>query len=156
MNESGLSARIDELESQVTTLQKAHKKAYNTEAVYNTKDTYGYAQAVEARGGTVLYISGITPWDKNLTLPANNLIDQLDHALSNLKLLLESKALTFAHLISLRCYVARSNYYQETPRMIEVLKKYLGESTQYTLTLIGVTGLAQPEQLVEVESIAVY
>ena len=156
MNQSALATKITEVENQVRALQKAYTQEYNSEAVYSTKDTYGYAQIMEVRGGTTLYLSGMTPWDKELKVQGNTLIEQLDHTLNNLKLLLESKGLSLDHLVSLRCYLAQADYYEDMPGLGEVLTKHLGKDIKCTLTVVGVTGLAEPEQLVEVEAVAVH
>ena len=156
MKEQDLSARITTLESEIVSLKKAYKSEYNTSVVYNTKNTYGYSQAVESRGGTTLYLSGMTPWDKDLTLQSDTLTGQLDHALSNLHSLLEFKRLTFAHLVSLRAYIAKQNYYNELEEAITVLHRHFKGSIPCAFTAIGVTGLAQPEQLIELEAVAVY
>lgn len=156
MNEQNVLAKIEALEHQLTKLKNAHKEEYNTDAVYNTKETYGYSQIIESSGGTTLYISGMTPWDKNLSLPDKTLVGQVDHAFGNLKKLLASKSLTFDCLVSLRCYIAQENYYAQMEEALKVVHKYFSRDIKCAFTLIGVTGLAQPEQLVEIEAIAIY
>lgn len=155
MSEQTLANKISQLEEQIAELQKAYKEVYNSEVVYNTKDTYGYSQAVEARGGTTLYLSGMTPWNKSLEVPVDTLVGQLGHALGNLQKLLSSKNLTFQHLVSLRFYVAKPDYYEEATNFMTTVRQYF-EGEVCAITLLGVTGLAQPDQLMEIEAVAVY
>ena len=155
MNDSKVLDRLQALEAQVATLQKNTKTEFNSTAVYDTKAVFGYAQAVETKGGQLLFLSGMTPWDQHLQLPATDLLEQLDCTLGNIQALLEDKKLSFNHLVSMRLYIAKPNYYEDLQHMGGVFAKYFGQpQIACTMTMIGVTGLAEPEQLVEVEAIA--
>ncbi len=157
MEHSQLVQKIEKLERQLEEIKKVDKQEHNTDRIYNTKTTFGYSQLVEARGGTVVYLSGMTPWNQELKLEEDGLIDQLDHAMMNLITLLKSKELTLDHLISLRFYVAKPNYYDEMENFPGIISKHFGKKEiACTITLVGVTGLAEPGQLVELEAIAVY
>lgn len=149
--------KVETLEQQLEQLQRARKEVHNSEVVYDTQSTLGYAQWVETQGGKVVYLSGMTPWNKEMQLEEEDLIGQLDHAMINLEALLKSKQLTLQHLISIRFYVAQPNYYDQTQAFVTTLQNRFGqEGINCALTLVGVTGLAEPQQLIEVEAIAVY
>ena len=157
MDQTQLIQKVTELEKQLHQLQHATKKEHNTDVVYNTKATFGYSQLVETSGGRIVYLSGMTPWNKEMQLEEDNLLDQLDHALVNLINLLKSRELTIDNVVSLRFYVAKPNYYDEMQGIPGVFMKHFGKKEiECALTLIGVTGLAEPNQLIELEAIAVY
>lgn len=155
MDQTALIEKVEALETQLIMLQKANKKEYNSDVVYNTKDTMGYSQLVETTGGKVFYLSGMTPWSKEMKLPGLDIKEQMEHALDNLFSLLASKELTKDNIVSIRFYVAKPNYYEHIEDFKEVMNKRLGKYFESALTLVGVTGLAEPDQLVEVEAIAV-
>ncbi|MEM9981646.1 MAG: RidA family protein [Bacteroidota bacterium] len=152
--EVALMKRVAALEAQVAALQKGNKEAYNSDVVYNTKDTFGFAQLVEITGGKILFLSGMTPWDQQMTLKSVNLVEQMEAALDNILKLLVAKGLGPESLVFLRVYVAKPNYYEEMANFSTILKKKLGEAITCAVTLVGVTGLAEPNQLVEVEAVA--
>ena len=157
MDQISFEQRVEAIEKQLQELEQASKREHNSNVVYDTKTSFGYSQMVEARGGKIVYLSGMTPWNKEFKLEEDNLIDQLDHAFVNLVNLLKSKGLTLDNLISLRFYVAKPNYYDEMENIATAARQHFGkEEVPCAMTLIGVTGLAEPEQLVELEAIAVY
>ena len=153
-----LSAKVAALEKQVAEMQKASHTAFNTDRVYDTQGSpYGYAQAVHTQGSQLVWLSGMTPWNKAMQLEEDTLIGQLTHALENLKTLLDAQGLTMQHLVSLRYYVALPNYYEHMGELAEVTKKFFGKTPiDCAMTLAGVTGLAEPQQLIEVEAVAAY
>lgn len=156
MDQISVEQRVEALEQQLREIENARKSEHNSDVVYDTKAIYGYSQMVEVKGGKIIYLSGMTPWNKEFKLEEDNLIDQLDHAFVNLMDLLKSKELTLDNLVSLRFYVAKPNYYDEMEDIAAVTKKYFGqEKVPCAMTLIGVTGLAEPDQLIELEAIAV-
>ena len=134
-----------------------HKTTYNSPAVYSTVDSpiIAYPQVVEVTGGTTLYFSGITPWNTKYQLTSRALITQLDQTLVNLNTLLEARGLTSQNLVFLRMYVAKPNYYDDLEALSSTIKRHFPSGVTCALTLIGVTGLAEPDQLFEIEATAV-
>ncbi len=155
MEQVELIKKLETLEKQLTTLKSVVKNVHNTDAVYNTKDTMGYAQMIEATGGKTYYLSGMTPWNKEMKLMSNDINEQLGHTLDNLVDLLKSKDLSPQNLVSVRLYVAKPNYYDDWQQFLPIFKEKLGEKIESSMTMVGVTGLAEPEQLIEIEAIAV-
>ena len=156
MDQMQIMERIEMLEQHIQKQQNAYKAAHNTSVVYDTKSNFGYSQLVEIQGGKVIYLSGMTPWNKEMKLEADNLLDQLEHTMSNLTALLKSKEMTLDHLVSLRFYVAKPNYYDEMEAITTTVSKHFGKKeVTCAMTLIGVTGLAEPDQLIEIEAIAI-
>ena len=157
MDQISFEHRLEALEQQLRELKNASSHEHNSDVVYETKTTFGYSQMVEVRGGKIIYLSGMTPWNKEFKLEENNLLDQLDHAFVNLIDLLKSKGLTLDNVVSLRFYVAKPNYYDEMENIAALARQHFGKKeVPCAMTLIGVTGLAEPDQLVELETIAVY
>ena len=157
MDQISFEHRLEALEQQLRELKNASSHEHNSDVVYDTKTTFGYSQMVEVRGGKIIYLSGMTPWNKEFKLEENNLLDQLDHAFVNLIDLLKSKGLTLDNVVSLRFYVAKPNYYDEMENIAALARQHFGKKeVPCAMTLIGVTGLAEPDQLVELETIAVY
>lgn len=148
--------RLTTLEARLDRLIATSKTKVRTEVVYDTLDFAGYEQAVAITGGSLIFHSGITPWDHQHTLPqpTGDLLEQTRAAFKNLKLLLNAQGLNYGNLVSLRVYIAKPNYYGEMDSFIELLSELFGGPLGCTITVIGVTGLAEPEQLVEVEAVA--
>ena len=132
------------------------KTTFNTSAVYSTEESpvIAYPQVVEVTGGTTLYFSGITPWNKEYTLTSLDFGTQLVQTLTNLHTLLKARGLTYGHLVFLRFYVAKPDYYGDLGTIATLVKQHFPGGVPCALTLLGVTGLAEPDQLVEIEATA--
>ncbi len=154
MEQTELIQEIKTLETRLKELQSAQKKEHNSDVVYATKQTMGYSQLVEVRGGKLYVLSGMKPWNKELKLESTDIIEQLAQTMDNLLALLKSKNLDSSHLVSLRLYVAKPNYYEDMLNFRPFMLEKLGGDIACSMTTVGVTGLAEPDQLIEIEAIA--
>jgi 2-iminobutanoate/2-iminopropanoate deaminase len=117
---------------------------------------YGFSQAVLANSrGQVLYMSGQTAWDAERQMVGGRDVgQQARQAFENVRRLVESVGGSVADVVSLRIYVVGC-----LPEHTDVIGSALrasfpGPAVPAT-TWLGVSSLARPEFLVEVEAVAV-
>jgi enamine deaminase RidA (YjgF/YER057c/UK114 family) len=118
------------------------------------QDPLHFSQAVDARGGRVLYCAGQTSVDENGTLlHAGDMAAQLEQAFDNLETVLSRAGLTIAHVVRLNYYVTDvTAFFGATP----VVGRRLGTAAcKPAGTLLGVAGLFHPDAMVEIEATAV-
>lgn len=119
------------------------------------QDKLQFSQAIETRGGArVLYCAGQTSVDANGTpIHKGNMRAQLDQALTNLETVLEHAGLSLSHVVRLNYYVTNMNaFFEASPAFNERLAKARCKPSG---TLLGVTTLAFPDLMVEIEATAV-
>ena len=120
------------------------------------QDQYGFAQGIDVTGAArVLYCAGQTSSDANgATLHAGDMAGQARQALDNLETVLREAGLGFDNVV-------RLNYYTtDVDRFLEEAAAVIGErlgaaGCQPASTLLGVTRLAFPDLLLELEATAV-
>jgi enamine deaminase RidA (YjgF/YER057c/UK114 family) len=122
---------------------------------WDWQNQLAFSQAIEVAGGSrVLYCAGQTSVDEQGSpLHAGDMRKQVEMAFQNLETVLQSAGFTLAD-------VTRLNYYTtDVERFFEshdVVKNRLSRAgTQPSGTLLGVTRLAFPELLIEIEATAV-
>jgi len=116
---------------------------------------HGFSQVVAASGRKMVFISGQAAWDvqKNI-VGRGSLLEQARQALRNVKAAIEATGGTLEDVIGLRIYIV--NYQPESARAIgSALREFFSPETPPTGTWIGVSALAVPEFLIEIEAIAV-
>lgn len=115
--------------------------------------TSGYTHIVEATGGRTVYISGQIAFDREGKLVGEgDMRAQAEQVFANLKAALEAAGGEFEHLVKVVSYVADM---AQLGAFREVRTKYLSGPNPPASTLLGVTALALPAFLVEVDAIAV-
>lgn len=115
----------------------------------------GYSHVVEVTSGRLVLISGQVAYDE-----AGNLVGEDDHAAqarqvyTNLKTALAEVGATPADLVKTNTYVV-----DYSPALLPGIKaaasEIMGFDPPPTSTLVGVTALARPSLLIEVEGMAV-
>jgi enamine deaminase RidA (YjgF/YER057c/UK114 family) len=116
---------------------------------------YGFSHAARQRGGSVLHLAGQVAWDKDGTLVgAGDLAAQARQALANIRAVLAAAGASPADVLGLRTYVVNHSPEKLGPVLGE-LARFYGEAIPAPNTFIGVSALALPEFLVEIEAIAV-
>jgi enamine deaminase RidA (YjgF/YER057c/UK114 family) len=116
---------------------------------------YGFSHAARQRGGSVLHLAGQVAWDKDGKLVgAGDLTVQTRQALANIRAVLAAAGASPADILGLRTYVVNHTPEKLGPVLGEIARFY-GEATPAPNTLIGVSALALPEFLIEIEAIAV-
>lgn len=113
--------------------------------------TLGFAQVVRA-GGTV-YLSGIAPFTGGLpftVVGVGSMDEQVSFELDVLERCLDSEGLTLDNLVAVTVYATDMD---ALAGAAPLLAKRFGAAPP-TSTWVGTTGLAHPDQLVEITAVA--
>ena len=129
------------------------KEFINPESLFSTIQ-HGFSQIVTATGQKTIYISGQTAWNHLKQIVGEDLGTQAKQALSNVQLAVVAGGGTLADIVSLRIYIV--NYMPEEGSVISgVLKEFFPGEQRPASTWIGVSCLASPEFMIEIEATAV-
>ena len=115
---------------------------------------HGFSQMVIATGKKMVFISGQTAWDarKNI-VGGDSVLEQARQAFRNLETVMEAAGGTLKDIVALRIYVV--DYQAECGTAVGiVLREFFSENPPAS-TWIGVSALADPEFLIEIEATAV-
>lgn len=114
-----------------------------------------YSQVVVASGKRTIYVAGQIAVDANGALVgANDLGAQTTQVFHNIGLALAAAGATHADIVKITTFVV--NYKPEHRAIIaEARAAFFTKGQPPASTLLGVTALAAPEWLIEVEAIAV-
>ncbi len=116
---------------------------------------YGFSQVVIATGRKMVFISGQTAWDprKNIVGGAS-VLEQARQAFRNLEKAMEAGGGTLKDIVALRIYVV--DYQAESGTAVgTALREFFSPENPPASTWIGVSALAVPEFLIEIEATAV-
>src|SRR5215467_5744351 len=116
---------------------------------------HGFSQVVVASGRKMVFISGQTAWDvqKNI-VGGDSLLEQARQALRNVEAAIEATGGALKDIVALRIYIV--NYQAESARAVSsALKEFFSPENPPASTWIGVSALAVPEFLIEIEATAV-
>lgn len=116
---------------------------------------HGFSQAVVASGKKMVFISGQTAWDAEKSIVGgNDLLEQARQALRNVKVAVQAADGTLGDIVALRIYIV--NYqFGDAGAVASALKEFFPPESSPASTWIGVSALAIPEFLVEIEATAV-
>jgi enamine deaminase RidA (YjgF/YER057c/UK114 family) len=114
---------------------------------------FGYSHVVELTGpGRMIFIAGQVPLDRDGALVGpGDFRAQATQVFENLKLALADVGAGFEHVVKTTNFLADVSH---RPILREVRDRYLNAAAPPASTLIGVTALAFPEWLVEIEAVA--
>ena len=117
---------------------------------------HGFSQVVVASGRKIVFISGQTAWDvRKKIVGGDSLLEQARQALRNIQAAIEATAGTLKDIVSLRIYIV--NYQPESAEAISiVLREFFSSTNPPATTWIGVSALAVPEFLIEIEATAIF
>lgn len=115
---------------------------------------YGFSQAVTARGGTHVFVSGQVGVDLDLRPVSDDLAGQTEAALDNLARILDAAGGGLGDVVALRIYVVASAADDLSP-VGDGLRARFGPEDPPASTWLVVTGLADPGMLIEIEAQAV-
>src|SRR6476646_6669092 len=115
----------------------------------------GFSQVVIASRRKIVFVSGQTAWDiqKNI-VGRDSVLEQARQAFRNLGKAIESAGGTLKDVVALRIYVV--NYQAESGTAVGIaLREFFSPHNPPASTWIGVSALADPELLIEIEATAV-
>ena len=114
-----------------------------------------YTQVVASRGARTIHVSGQVAIDAAGELVGpGDLAAQTEQVMVNLRTALEAAGVSFGDVVKIVVYVV--DYQPEHRAVIgEVRGRYLSAANPPASTLVGVTALAAPEYLIEIEAVAV-
>ena len=115
---------------------------------------HGFSQIVSASGAKTIYISGQTAWDSHKQLVGGtDLAQQSRQALRNVMTAVEAVGGTLADVVALRIYIV--NYRPEQADAVgSALRGFFPKEKRPASTWIGVSALAVPDFLIEIEATA--
>src|SRR6476619_7432348 len=116
---------------------------------------HGFSQVVIASGKKMVFISGQTAWDtrKNI-VGGDSVLEQARQAFRNLEEAMQAAGGTLKDVVTLRIYVV--DYQAESGTAVgTVLREFFSSEEPPASTWIGVSALADPEFLLEIEATAV-
>jgi enamine deaminase RidA (YjgF/YER057c/UK114 family) len=120
------------------------------------QDQFGFSQAIEVGGATrVLYCAGQTSTAADAsTLHAGDMRGQAAAALDNLEAVLREADMTLANVVRLNTYVTDvDRYFAEGAAVVG--ERLAAAGVQPAATLLGISRLAFPDLLIEIEATAV-
>ena len=114
---------------------------------------HGFSQIVIASGAKTVFISGQTAWDANKHVVGRSLGEQARQALRNVKAAVEAAGGNLSDIVTLRIYIVH-----HAGQNVEAVGSALRDvftMNPPTSTWIGVSFLAVPDFLIEIEATAV-
>src|SRR4030095_6421745 len=116
---------------------------------------HGFSQLVIANGRKMVFISGQTAWDaRENIVGGDSILEQARQAFRNLEKAMEAAGGTLKDVVALRIYVV--DYEAESGTAVgTALREFFSPQNPPASTWIGVSALAVPEFLVEIEATAV-
>lgn len=130
------------------------KTPINPESVFRSLE-FGFSQAVLASGRQTLYVSGQTAWDADRQIVGGSDLEaQARQAFINIRRVVESAGANLDDVVLLRIYVV--DYRPEHANAVgAALRASFPRPRKPASTWLGVTSLARPEFLIEIEAVAV-
>src|ERR1700751_413151 len=115
---------------------------------------HGFSQIVIATGKKLVFISGQTAWDERKNIVGgDSVLEQARQAFRNLEKAMKAARGTLKDVVALRIYVV--DYQAECGTAVGIALREFFSGNPPTSTLIGVSALAVPEFLIEIEATAV-
>ena len=116
---------------------------------------YGFSQVVVASGKKMVLISGQTAWDERKNVVGgDSVLEQARQVFRNLEKAMQAAGGTLKDVVALRIYVV--DYQAECGTAVgTALRECFSSGNPPASTWIGVSALADPEFLIEIEATAV-
>jgi enamine deaminase RidA (YjgF/YER057c/UK114 family) len=116
---------------------------------------HGFSQIVVATGKRTVFISGQTAWDEQKNIVGgDSVLEQARQALGNIEKAMHAVGGTSKNIVALRIYIV--DYQAECGTAIgTALREFFSAENPPASTWIGVSALADPEFLIEIEATAV-
>ena len=117
--------------------------------------TFGWSHVVTTTGGKTIHISGQAAVDAaGQTVGKGDLKRQTEQTFENLRLALTAAGATWNDVVVTRLYVVNFKP-EQLPIIREVRSRYVSPDHPPASTLVGVTALAHPDWLIEIEATAI-
>jgi enamine deaminase RidA (YjgF/YER057c/UK114 family) len=113
----------------------------------------GYANGIKARGD-IIFVAGQIGWDTEGKF-ADGFVAQARLALENIMAVLTEGKAGPEHLVRMTWYVTDMPSYRNSLRELGAAYRDVIGKNYPTMTLVGVTSLAEPKALIEIEATAV-
>jgi reactive intermediate/imine deaminase len=114
----------------------------------------GYSQVVTVTGGKMVFIAGqVSTNAKGEVVGKGDLEAQTVQVFENLKLALAAAGASFDDVVKQNIYVVNMNAVRDLPVIRQVRAKYFKDKLPAS-TAVGVTSLASPDWLIEIEMVA--
>ena len=116
---------------------------------------HGFSQIVVASGGKTVFISGQTAWDaQRRIVGGTSLLEQARQALRNVEVAIEAAGGSLQDVAALRIYIV--DFQPENAAAVgTALREFFSTERPPASTWIGVSALAVPDFLIEIEATAV-
>ncbi len=115
----------------------------------------GFAHAVVATGGRLVFLAGQTALDQSGAVVGRNITEQFERALGNLLTALRAAGGRPEHLASLTIYATDLRDYRRHGKEIGAVWRKLAGPRYPAMAAVGVSRLWDPQALVEVQGFAV-
>jgi enamine deaminase RidA (YjgF/YER057c/UK114 family) len=112
----------------------------------------GFSHIAVAHGDRVVYFAGQLGIGQDFSLAAENLYGQTAAAMRNLKTAMEAAGVTWGDVVRRTIYTTEPTDYETITRAIDDVTLGAEHPPQ---TIVGITGLAVPGCLIEIECTAV-
>lgn len=114
----------------------------------------GYSQVIRVSGGTTIYIAGQVAWDaENHLVGRSDFEAQTRQVLTNLMAALDAAGASVDDLVKICIYVV-----DHDANKLDVIRRvrdeFFGDITPPTSTLLGVSALAVPDLMIEIDAVA--
>jgi enamine deaminase RidA (YjgF/YER057c/UK114 family) len=114
----------------------------------------GYANGVAAEGRTI-FVAGQVGWNARGVFETDDLVGQVEQALTNIVSVLRAGGAGPEHLVRLTWYVTdKADYLARRPEIGEAYRRVIGRHFP-AMTLVVVAALLEDRALVEIEATAV-
>ena len=114
----------------------------------------GYSNGIVAEG-RILAIGGQVGWTAEQVFEAKDFVGQFDQTLANVCAILDAAGGRPEHVVRMTVFVTDLDAYRSNLRALgPIWKTHMGRWYP-AMALVGVTGLVEPEAMVEIETTAV-
>jgi enamine deaminase RidA (YjgF/YER057c/UK114 family) len=116
----------------------------------------GYSYGVAARGGTTIHVAGQIAWDaERRMVGVGDIVRQFEQTLRNFQAVVAAGGGTLRDVAKLTIYVVdKKDYFAKAKAVGAVYKAFFGDHYP-AMTLVEVRDLAERDQLIEIEGVAV-
>jgi enamine deaminase RidA (YjgF/YER057c/UK114 family) len=116
----------------------------------------GYAYGIAAQGGITLYVAGQIAWDEERRMVgAGDIVRQFEQCLVNFQTVVLAGGGAMRDVAKLNLYVLdKKDYFAKAKAIGAIYRRFFGDHYP-AMTLVEVRDLAEQDQLIEIEGVAV-